>query len=592
MTETNTFIDLSKFEKVDKIGSGKFGLVYTIKEKETGIIYAAKITKDPLNSENESLLLNLRREVNLLSQLNHPAILKFIGYSPKDFNSNNNPVIITEYSKFGSLSSVLQLEKEYSSPDLWDDTQKLINIYGIASAMSYLHSNDIIHRDLKPDNILESDTLCPLLADFGLSKISPSENYKTVQSMIGIKGTPFYIPPEAYTNGENSKEGDVYAFSMIVYEMMTCEKPFSNFEKGYFDFMEMVNNGGRPDFNVEIAERYKKLITDCWSQNPSERPTFSEIVTQLKEDESFITPSIDEERFHNYINLIENAECSFNPQSRFQHDIFDAESLDTGERITLRVRIYEAKNLLKMNFSEADSPFITLNLKSKPDKSKMRTKKQANTLNPVWNEDFYYIGAKSNDKLCINMFDDDLKVRCKMMNEMQVPISSSIVKKGYDIEYKFYKNAGRLFFSLLTSLTKHGYLKIHVFDAKNLIKTGFLPFGKPSPSISFKIQNLPNFQAKTSVKENETDPVWNQDFIIEVPDINYNALLVDLLDGDRVVNERKVTLSNVPISKIQIFNSKIFDKSKVIGTLHYGFELCAGYPKQSNEENKMYLYHC
>ena len=93
MTNTEEFTDLGKYSIVKEIAKGKYGIVYTIEERDTGKIYAAKITKEPLDNSNKSLELNLEREVNLMSQLNHPSILKFIGYSPIDFNSNPKPSI-------------------------------------------------------------------------------------------------------------------------------------------------------------------------------------------------------------------------------------------------------------------------------------------------------------------------------------------------------------------------------------------------------------------------------------------------------------------------------------------------------------------
>ena len=82
--------------------------------------------------------------------MNHPSVLKFIGYTLK----NDKPIFITEYMKNGTLQDIIDSERNSISPEYWDATQKLITIYGIASGMSYLHSHNVIHRDLKPANIL------------------------------------------------------------------------------------------------------------------------------------------------------------------------------------------------------------------------------------------------------------------------------------------------------------------------------------------------------------------------------------------------------------------------------------------------------
>ena len=133
---------MKKFEKIELIGCGSFSDVYTIKNKETNEIFVAKILK----AKNQE---NFLKEVNILSQLNHPSIMKFIGFSPIDFDSNQNPVIVTEFLSNRSLEDLLDVERNGISIPFWSDTLKLINIYGIASAMSFLHSKNILHRDLQ-----------------------------------------------------------------------------------------------------------------------------------------------------------------------------------------------------------------------------------------------------------------------------------------------------------------------------------------------------------------------------------------------------------------------------------------------------------
>lgn len=70
------FLDLSKFTKKDEIGQGAFGEVYTVENKETGEILAAKISLMKLHKTDISLITDLKREVSILSQLSHPSVLK------------------------------------------------------------------------------------------------------------------------------------------------------------------------------------------------------------------------------------------------------------------------------------------------------------------------------------------------------------------------------------------------------------------------------------------------------------------------------------------------------------------------------------
>ena len=125
----------------------------------------------------------LKKELNDIYKLKHPCLLKFYGYSLIDFKKQPKPVIITEYFSNGSLSNILELERNQLPIEGWSFTKKLINLYGIASCMSYLHSNGIIHKALKPNNIFLDNILTPKIGDFGLSsKFEPFESI-TVQSI-------------------------------------------------------------------------------------------------------------------------------------------------------------------------------------------------------------------------------------------------------------------------------------------------------------------------------------------------------------------------------------------------------------------------
>ena len=146
----------------------------------------------------------------LHSSFSHPSVVKFIGYSPLNFTNaddRHKPLMMMEFAQKGSLHSIIQKVKKGIKIEGWDDTKRLMVIYGIAASMSYLHSKDILHRDLKPHNILIDNDFYPKLTDFGLSieisKIS-GEKEKCV------KGTANYIAPEIWKDIKYSKSSDVY----------------------------------------------------------------------------------------------------------------------------------------------------------------------------------------------------------------------------------------------------------------------------------------------------------------------------------------------------------------------------------------------
>lgn len=80
----------------------------------------------------------------------------------------------------------------------------------------------------------------------------------------------------------------------------------------FFEIWAKVTHGYRPKFLREIPSSYKNLIENCWNQDPKNRPTFKEILNQLKNNRGFITDQINEEKFRQYVNYIENSKTSFN----------------------------------------------------------------------------------------------------------------------------------------------------------------------------------------------------------------------------------------------------------------------------------------
>lgn len=313
--------DLKKYKKQGKIGFGNFSNVFKVKEDSTGNIYAAKISKFPILNENEltdGVQLHFR-EVNLMASLNHPAVIKFIGYSSTDFEGNPNPTIVTELAVNGCLEKILEKEQNGLSITNWDDTRKLINIYGIAAGMMFLHSHNIIHRDLKSANILLDDKLFPKIADFGLSKIQ-NDLYT---SQAGMKGTPAYMAPEILSDEKYSEASDVYAFGILVYEMLSLNTAFSvEFRSLTLDeFLDNIKNKKdfRPLLTPDIPEIYQNLIQACWDYSPEKRPTFKQIVDDLQTNDSFILETIERDEYENYIEFIESTKSSFNQNGLTQY---------------------------------------------------------------------------------------------------------------------------------------------------------------------------------------------------------------------------------------------------------------------------------
>ena len=141
----------------------------------------------------------------------------------------------------------------------------------------------MIHRDLKPENVLIDKNYKPHITDFGLSKIYESDHSRS-QSMQGC-GTPPYMAPEVITGNNFDTKADVYSFGILMYEVVMGIRAYT--EKSEVGFASTINllmevvKGRRPKFFTNVKKSLKNMIEKCWSNNPNDRPTFSEIYKKL-----------------------------------------------------------------------------------------------------------------------------------------------------------------------------------------------------------------------------------------------------------------------------------------------------------------------
>lgn len=306
MTIEAPFLDFENFNKLDLIKKYEyfhtnkvFSEVYTVQQKNNGKIYLANISR-PEEKKNHSKAF--KRVVNILPQLNHPSILHFIGYSKFNQDGKSHSAVITDYYPNGTLNDMLIAEKLGKPVSGWNDTKKLIALYGIASGMAYLHSKNILHRNLKPTSILMDNSFYPKIRNFNLLIKCDDESRKKP-----IKGTPEYMACEIIMREPSSKPMDVYSFAMIAYEIVTLRHPFEEIENlNIIRILQKVRNGQYPEFNDSTPKAFRKLIERCWAKNPEERPTFDEITHLLRTDSAFITDGVEKDEYFEYVKYVDN----------------------------------------------------------------------------------------------------------------------------------------------------------------------------------------------------------------------------------------------------------------------------------------------
>ena len=292
-------INLKNYTKKEYVGSGKYSKVFRIMNIKTNKNFAAKISFQ-ING-------NVFSEVNIMQKLNHPSILKFIGYSPVNFKNDKDPTIITEYAENGSLQNIID---KAPNKIIMNSTRRLIIIYGIVAGMAYLHEHSILHNDLKPSNVLLDEKFYPKISDFGLAqKTNNSEDDEDAfvsnsEDGLNIKGTPSYIAPETWSDQVYNKETDMYAFGVLLYEIICMKKAFQGLK--HFQIAYKVAHRERPIFSASKKDDvFKPLIERCWDQDPFRRPTFNDLLDELKDDD-YMTIDVYQKEFKKYVQLVQS----------------------------------------------------------------------------------------------------------------------------------------------------------------------------------------------------------------------------------------------------------------------------------------------
>ncbi|XP_015831243.3 focal adhesion kinase 1 isoform X17 [Nothobranchius furzeri] len=249
------------------IGEGQFGDVHQgvyISSDNPALSVAVKTCK---NSTSDSVREKFLQEALTMRQFDHPHIVKLMGVITE------NPVwIIMELCTLGELRSFLQVRK-YSL----DLATLILFSYQLSTALAYLESKRFVHRDIAARNVLVSTVDCVKLGDFGLSRyMEDSSYYKASKGKLPIK----WMAPESINFRRFTTASDVWMFGVCMWEiLMFGVKPFQGVKNN--DVIGRIENGERLAMPPQCPPTLYSLMTKCWSYDPSKRPRFNELKTQL-----------------------------------------------------------------------------------------------------------------------------------------------------------------------------------------------------------------------------------------------------------------------------------------------------------------------
>ncbi|XP_027087796.1 wall-associated receptor kinase 5 [Coffea arabica] len=289
LSETKLFVtqELEKatdnFNESRILGQGGLGTVYKGMLSDGTIVAVKKSNK--IDQCRVSQFIN---EVVILSQINHRHIVKLLGCCLE----TEVPLLVYEYVSNGTLSQHLHDDPGAGMIN-WENRLRIAA--EVAEALAYLHSyasTAIFHRDIKSSNILLDENYRAVVSDFGLSRSVPIDKTH-LTTLVG--GTFGYLDPEYFRSGQLNDKSDVYAFGVVLAELLTGQKAVSSDksdeglvirfreavkENRLFETLDkMAADEGLEEEILAVV----RLTKRCLKLNARKRPSTREIATVLEQ---------------------------------------------------------------------------------------------------------------------------------------------------------------------------------------------------------------------------------------------------------------------------------------------------------------------
>nr|XP_011457943.1 PREDICTED: receptor-like cytosolic serine/threonine-protein kinase RBK1 isoform X3 [Fragaria vesca subsp. vesca] len=286
----------TNFSSENLIGKGGCNLVFK------GILPDGKKVAVKLMKSSKAKMKDFTHEVDIISSLTHEYIMPLLGFCSEE----NILISIYDFSPKGSLEENLHGKNKGKPVLSWEVRFKAA--LGIAEALNYLHnecSPPVIHRDVKSSNILLMPELEPRLSDFGLAIWGPTTTSSLTECTV--EGTFGYLAPEYFMYGKISDKIDVYAFGVVLLELLSGRKPIGSDTDKQQESLVMwakpkLENGDihdilDPNFDGKLDEiqvlRMVYAAKLCIIRSARLRPKMSQIVNLLKGDqdvEMYVNP--------------------------------------------------------------------------------------------------------------------------------------------------------------------------------------------------------------------------------------------------------------------------------------------------------------
>ncbi len=244
-----------------RIARGGMATVYEARDTRLERTVAVKIMH-PGMGDDEEFAKRFKREARSAARLAHHNVVAVFDQG----DDNGTLFLVMEYVPGRTLRDLIRSESPVSP------LRALTLIDPVLTALAAAHAAGLVHRDVKPENVLLADDGTTKVADFGLAKAINSETQASATSGVLI-GTVSYLSPELVVDGQADARADVYAAGVIIYELMTGEKPHKADSPIQVAYKHVHEDIAPPSLKVPGLPRYvDALVAGATARDAAGRP--------------------------------------------------------------------------------------------------------------------------------------------------------------------------------------------------------------------------------------------------------------------------------------------------------------------------------
>jgi serine/threonine protein kinase len=247
-----------RYEVIQEIGRGAMGIVYKAIDRDTSATVALKALKSDL-LKDEHILQRFKNEVILARKITHKNVCRIYDFT----RYSGGPCISMEYVEGETLRSLLNRIGVFSLKSAMEIARQ------ICGGLREAHAQGVVHRDLKPENLMMDRNGGIKIMDFGVARAFEGSAATT---MGVFAGTPAYMAPEQVECKEVDQRADIYAFGLILYEIITGREVFRGDTPLAVAYKQVHEIPPAPrSVDPAIPENVQNLIIRCLEKDPGRR---------------------------------------------------------------------------------------------------------------------------------------------------------------------------------------------------------------------------------------------------------------------------------------------------------------------------------